>query len=58
MNILSIGNSFSQDSQRYLHRIAKSTGYELNSYNLYVGGCPLSRHHEIMILMSLSQIRK
>ncbi len=49
MNILSIGNSFSQDAQRYLHRIAKSTGYELNSYNLYVGGCPLSRHHEIMI---------
>lgn len=49
MNILSIGNSFSQDAQRYLHRIAKSAGYELNSYNLYVGGCPLSRHHEIMI---------
>lgn len=49
MKILSIGNSFSQDAQRYLHRIAKSTGYELNSYNLYVGGCPLSRHHEIMI---------
>lgn len=49
MNILSIGNSFSQDAQRYLHRIAKSAGYELDSYNLYIGGCPLSRHHELMI---------
>lgn len=49
MNILSIGNSFSQDAHRYLHKIAESAGYELNSYNLYIGGCPLSRHHELMM---------
>ena len=45
MNILSIGNSFSQDAQRYLHRIAKADGCTLNTFNLYIGGCPLSLHY-------------
>lgn len=49
MNILSIGNSFSQDAQRYLHQIAKSDGFGLNSFNLYIGGCPLSTHYKNMI---------
>ena len=49
MNILSIGNSFSQDAQRYLHGIAKSDGYVLNAFNLYIGGCPLSLHYRNMI---------
>ena len=31
MDILSIGNSFSQDAQRYLHRIAQSDDFTLNS---------------------------
>ncbi len=48
MNILSIGNSFSQDAQRYLHRIAKADGVELNTFNLYIGGCPLSLHYRNM----------
>ena len=49
MNILSIGNSFSQDAQRYLHRIAKADGCILNTFNLYIGGCPLSRHYRNML---------
>lgn len=49
MNILSIGNSFSQDAQRYLHRIAKADGAQLNTFNLYIGGCPLSRHYRNML---------
>ena len=49
MNILSIGNSFSQDAHRYLHRIAKTDGCALNTYNLYIGGCPLSLHYRNMI---------
>lgn len=49
MNILSIGNSFSQDAQRYLHRIAKADGCTLNTFNLYIGGCPLSLHYRNMI---------
>ena len=49
MNILSIGNSFSMDAQRYLHQIAKSGGSLINCYNLYIGGCPLSTHHRNML---------
>ncbi len=49
MNILSIGNSFSQDAQRYLHQIAKADGFSLGAYNLYIGGCPLSRHYRNML---------
>lgn len=44
MNILSIGNSFSCDAQRYLHGIAAADGYALNCFNLYIGGCPLAAH--------------
>ena len=49
MNVLSIGNSFSRDAQRYLHRIARADGVLLNTYNLYIGGCPLSVHYRNMI---------
>lgn len=49
MNILSIGNSFSQDAQRYLHSIAKADGVELNTFNLFIGGCSLSRHYRNML---------
>lgn len=49
MNILSIGNSFSEDAQRYLHQIAKCDGFTLNAFNLYIGGCSLSRHYRNMI---------
>lgn len=45
MNILSIGNSFSQDAQRYLHQIAEADNVELNNYNLYIGGCPFALHY-------------
>lgn len=48
MNILSIGNSFSQDAQRYLHQIARAGGANINSFNLFIGGCPLSRHFRNM----------
>lgn len=49
MNILSIGNSFSCDAQRYLHQIAKADGFNLNTFNLYIGGCPLSLHYRNML---------
>lgn len=44
MNVLSIGNSFSRDAQRYLHGIAEADGVKIDSYNLYISGCALSRH--------------
>ncbi|MBQ4332409.1 MAG: DUF4886 domain-containing protein [Clostridia bacterium] len=49
MNILSIGNSFSQDAQRYLHQIAMADGVDIRSFNLYIAGCPLSRHYRNML---------
>lgn len=48
MNILSIGNSFSQDAHRYLHQIARADGVELNCFNLYIGGCSLATHYRNM----------
>jgi len=49
MNILAIGNSFSQDATRYLYEIAKADGEEITVVNLCIGGCPLSRHYKNMI---------
>lgn len=49
MNLLCIGNSFSQDATRYLHQIARADGAELNIYNLYIGGCSLERHYRNML---------
>ena len=47
MNILSIGNSFSMDAQKWFHAIAVSDGVtDINSANLYRGGCNLRRHCE------------
>ena len=49
MDILSLGNSFSQDAQRYLHGIAKAGGASIESFNLYIGGCPLASHFRNML---------
>ncbi len=45
MNILAIGNSFSQDATRYLYGIAKKQGFKnVHVTNLCIGGCPLFLH--------------
>ena len=44
MNILAIGNSFSQDATRYLHDIAQADKLDLKVVNLYIGGCSLETH--------------
>ncbi|MBQ8849465.1 MAG: DUF4886 domain-containing protein [Clostridia bacterium] len=44
IKVLSIGNSFSQDAQRYLYGIARADGIEIKAVNLYIGGCSLSKH--------------
>ena len=44
MKILSIGNSFSQDAQRWLHSIAMASGDNIDTYNLFIGGCSLETH--------------
>ena len=48
MNVLAIGNSFSQDATRYLHAIARRAGEKLTVVNLYIGGCSLERHFRNM----------
>lgn len=48
INILSIGNSFSQDAHRYIHYLAKSEGEDIQTANLYIGGCPLDKHFRNM----------
>ncbi len=49
MNVLAIGNSFSEDSTRYLHRIARKDGVNLQVVNLFIGGCSLERHYRNML---------
>ena len=49
MKILSIGNSYSEDAHRYIHRAAKTNGLFIETLNLYIGGCSLERHYENFI---------
>ncbi len=49
MKIISIGNSFSQDAQRYLHALAKNDGVYIKCVNLYIGGCSLRTHYLNML---------
>ena len=49
MNVLSIGNSFSQDAQRYLHNLAEKDGFNMRTINLYIGGCSLRTHYLNML---------
>ncbi len=43
--LLSIGNSFSEDAQRYIYDILVSLGYQdIVVANLYIGGAPLKLH--------------
>lgn len=46
MNILAIGNSFSQDATTYLHQVAKADGEDITVINLYIGGCSLETHYK------------
>ena len=47
MKILAICNSFSEDGTAYIERIAESAGItDIIAANLYIPGCPLSRHAE------------
>ena len=47
LKILSIGNSFSDDTVEYLWQIAKACGVEkVRLGNFYIGGCTLDTHYE------------
>ena len=45
LRILTIGNSFSDDTMQYVYQIAKALGIEkIELGNLYIGGCTLDTH--------------
>lgn len=45
LKILTIGNSFSDDTKKYAYQIAKELGYEqIKLGNLFIGGCSLDKH--------------
>lgn len=44
LKILSIGNSYSQDAQAYLAKMATAEGKTFKCVNLYKSGCALSTH--------------
>lgn len=45
MKILAVGNSFSRDAvEQYLWDLADADGKKCIIGNLYIGGCPISRH--------------
>ncbi len=44
MKVLSIGNSFSTDAHRWLHKLAKANDEDIQTTNLYIGGCSLETH--------------
>ena len=46
MNVLAIGNGFSQDATRYLHGIAAHDGCDMTVVNLNAHKCSLSEHYK------------
>ena len=49
MQVLAIGNSFSQDATAYLKKISDAGNGNITVVNLFIGGCPLSRHYRNML---------
>ncbi len=48
MNILGVGNSFSDDSFKWLYPILQELGVEASVNNLYIGGCSIDKHMEMI----------
>ena len=44
VKILFISNSFGDDTIQYMPEIASDFGYDLDLYNLYIGGCDINKH--------------
>ena len=40
-----MGNSFSQDAQRWLKKLAEQNGIDLDCVNLFIGGCSLETNY-------------
>ena len=49
LSILFLSNSFGDDTVEYMPRIAKDFGYDLDVFNLYIGGCSIETHIDNLI---------
>ncbi len=49
MKVLSIGNSFSHDAHKWLHKLAKCNGVDIQTANLFIGGCSLETHFNNLV---------
>lgn len=49
INILVIGNSFSEDTTHYVHQICENAGVFVKVVNLYIPGCSLKQHWENIV---------
>lgn len=47
-NVMIIGNSFSVDSTRYVHEIAKSMGYDINIHLIQVDGTVIKEAYDVL----------
>ena len=48
IRILAFGNSYTEDSFRYLGKVGEAAGYEIYAVNMYKGSCALSHHYKFM----------
>ena len=46
IQLLCIGNSFSEDAMHYLHDLSVAHGKNIHIVNLFIGGCSLATHWE------------
>lgn len=49
MKLLSIGNSFSQDAQKYLYQLSQMVGFDIDNTNLFYPGCSLKQHWDFFV---------
>lgn len=50
IRLLCVGNSFSQNATRYLRQIMEAGGYQFVLYNAYIGGCPMEKHWQHIVI--------
>ena len=46
MNLLAIGNSYSDDATALLSQVAAADNVHINAVNLFEGGCSLEKHRQ------------
>ena len=58
MKVLSIGNSFSEDSHKWLTKLAQTQNEDIQADNLFIGGCLLELHLKLKFVIRPVGINK